>query len=553
MLSEKITNFFKSLDYRKVLQKLLLQLLFIFIFSILFISDDYIFKFFNEVNKVHFLTKYYSLALVLSVLILLIYSKKLIYSILIIMAFIELTQLIYLSYFGTYLHPTIIPLIFEEVEEISETGFASTGKVYYAFLSVLIPYGIMIFLIRKYHNKLFSFKFAWILLFLFISLLPLRAIREVSIAKLSPNPQYPSLYNGLRMYSAYLFNILPSTIDNNEEHVFKDYKVKKEKPINDKMNLVLIYGESFNYYNQSLYGYNKNTTPNLLELSKKDKNFVYKKGISTAVSTQQSIPTFFNLQREPKNYRMQAEAQLNLFKLAKEQGFRTIFISAQSSGLMNNLGRQYIDVFITLEDERGLFEKNKDEALLQILKQQKLTDKNFIVLHQRNLHSPYEKNYSHRKKEFSRFDNSYDNAMLYNDFILNQIIEYFKANSKIPLYLFITSDHNELTGQNGLFGHITLVPEGGDVPIMLYTENNEIKNNLKDTFRPTHHELGLLIAKIMGYTITNPNTPDNVFYINGNDTMARYGYIKVIKDLENKKVNYEIIDFDKVKNIQRRF
>ena len=140
MLSEKITNFFKSLDYRKVLQKLLLQLLFIFIFSILFISDDYIFKFFNEVNKVHFLTKYYSLALVLSVLILLIYSKKLIYSILIIMAFIELTQLIYLSYFGTYLHPTIIPLIFEEVEEISETGFASTGKVYYAFLSVLIPY-----------------------------------------------------------------------------------------------------------------------------------------------------------------------------------------------------------------------------------------------------------------------------------------------------------------------------------------------------------------------------------------------------------------------------
>lgn len=60
-----------------------------------------------------------------------------------------------------------------------------------------------------------------------------------------------------------------------------------------------------------------------------------------------------------------------------------------------------------------------DDALLEVLKKQKLNDKNFMVLHQRNIHSPYEKNYSHRKNEFERFENSYDNVMLYNDYILS--------------------------------------------------------------------------------------------------------------------------------------
>ena len=69
----------------------------------------------------------------------------------------------------------------------------------------------------------------------------------------------------------------------------------------------------------------------------------------------------------------------------------------------------------------------------------------------------------------------------------------------------------------------------------------------------THHELWFLIAKIMGYEITNSNTKDGIYYINGNDSMARYGYIEVVKDLRNKRINYKMIDFDKVQNKQQRF
>ena len=143
--------------------------------------------------------------------------------------------------------------------------------------------------------------------------------------------------------------------------------------------------------------------------------------------------------------------------------------------------------------------------------------------------------------------------MLYEDYILNNIINYFKDKKDFPTYLFITSDHNELTGQKGLYGHINLVPEGADVPIMLYSNNQNIVKELQNIFYPTHYDIGLLIAKIMGYKIINPNSLDNEYYINGNDSMARYGYIKVIKDIENKKINYEFIDFDKIENRQSRF
>lgn len=359
------------------------------------------------------------------------------------------------------------------------------------------------------------------------------------------NPEYPSIYNGLKVYSGYFFNILPTILkENTEEYNFKEYLITKNESVNNKMNIVLIYGESFNYYNQSLYGYEYNTTPNLLELSKDYKNFTYKKGIASAIATQQSIPAFFNLQREPKNYKMQINMKFNLFKLAKEQGFKTFFISAQKVGLFNNLGRQFIDVFITVEDEKELFDIKRDEALLTILKNQELSDKNFIVLHQRNIHSPYEKNYSHKQKEFDKFESSYDNATLYNDYLYKHIITYFTHHSQNPLYFFITSDHGELTGQNGLYGHVSLIPEVANIPIILYTRNanSNIQNEFKNMFMPTHYELGILLAKIMGYTIINPNILDDIFYINGNDSMGRFGYIKLQKDKKNNKINYEVIN-----------
>lgn len=538
-------------------KQIITQLLYSVGLAILLLLDDHIFGLFNNLNKTIWLSKYATLILILAIIITTIAQRWLIYTLLGILAILNIIQLCYLAYFGAYLHPTIIPLIFQESGEILTTGLGMFSRVYYVFLAVLLPYGIIIWFIYKYQHKFYTWRYSWIMLMLFLSLVPLRASREVSIAGLVANPQNPSIYNGLKIFCGYFFNILPSTWNTDVTAVnFQPYQVSKTQGLPDKINIILVYGESFNYHNQSLYGYKHDTTPKLRQLALNEPhNFVYKCGIAGAVSTQQSIPVFFNLQQEPKNYQMQIGMSLNLFKLAKEQGFKTIFISAQSKGLTNSLGGQYIDTFITVEDMAKLFREQRDEMLLTLLKQQTLGDKNFIVLHQRNLHSPYAQNYAHKQQQFAKFTDTYDNAMLYNDYVLAEIIGYVRTKMAQPAYLFITSDHNELTGQQGLYGHITLVPEGADVPIMLYTSETDadILRQMQGTFRPTHYELGLWIAKLMGYTIVNPNTPDNIFYINGNDSLARYGYIKVIRDIKQQTIQYETIDADKVKNTQQIF
>lgn len=538
-----ISNKFRQ---NQTLRQVAFQIFSIVVLTILLLLDDHIFQFFNKINEARFFSKYMVLVFLLATIVTTVKQRWLIYTLFVILGILDLTQLCYLAYFGVYLHPTIVPLIFREGSEILTTGFAIFPKICYVFLAVLIPYSLAICYMRKYQYKFYTVSYSWLILLLFVSLIPLRCIKEVNVAKLLASPQDPSIYNGLKIYSTYLFNILPSTwnMDLNKVN-FQEYQVTKTSSLGDKINIILVYGESFNYYNQSLYGYKNDTTPNLRQLAiAEPHNFIYKQGISGATTTLQSISAFFNLQREAENYKMQIEMPMNLFKLAKERGFKTIFISAQYDNLTHSLGRQYIDVFITLDDVKQQFQQQRDEILLELLKQQTLGGKNFIVLHQRILHSPYAQNYAHRQQQFSKFEFDYDNAMLYNDYLLKNIIDYARTQIAKPVYLFITSDHSELTGQKGIYGHLALIPEGADVPIMLYSTepNAEVLVKLRQLFKPTHHELGLLIAELMGYKITNPNTPDNVFYINGSDALARYGYIKVTKDIEKQTVNYEIIE-----------
>jgi glucan phosphoethanolaminetransferase (alkaline phosphatase superfamily) len=508
---------------------------FIFVFSILLVIDDQLYQFFNDGNKVVFFSKWTLLAIGVST-ILSLSNKKVIYIFLSLFAFLDITQLAYFAYFGLYLDPTQIPFIFLEAGEIALTGFSEFYKTYYAFLVVIIPYSILIYLLQKYDSKLYKIKFIWLLLIIALCYFPRRAYQANNINPLLTRFERPSLYNGLQIYSAYFFNILPRQNNFKEEH-FEPYKVEKFQK-REKVNIIIVYGESFNWHN-----INEKTMPNLTKLAKENENFIMKEGISGATFTNTSIPMFFNMQKEPTNYKVQIEKRTNLFTFAKEQGFNTLFISMQSSGTTNSIGAKNIDTLIGYDDEKSLIKENEDDALLEIFKRYDLTDgNNFVVLHQRNLHSPYKANYKHRLKEFDKFDNEYDNCLLFEDNLLNNLINEI-SNIKTTTYLFITSDHGELTGQGGKWGHGVLDIGCTDIPMMLYTNDKDktILNNFKAMWKPHHWDILKLITKILGYKVTNPNTPENIYYINNTDVMGRNGYIKVKKDEKNKEIEYEII------------
>lgn len=110
---------------------------------------------------------------------------------------------------------------------------------------------------------------------------------------------------------------------------------------------------------------------------------------------------------------------MNLFKLVKDQGFKIFYISAQSSGLTNNLDRQYVDVFVTVEDESRLFSKKWMMHCWKFWKNKSWMIKILWFYIKEIFIHLMKKNYSHRKNEFERFENSYDNVMLYNDYILS--------------------------------------------------------------------------------------------------------------------------------------
>jgi glucan phosphoethanolaminetransferase (alkaline phosphatase superfamily) len=311
--------------------------------------------------------------------------------------------------------------------------------------------------------------------------------------------------------------------------IFKPYRVDKE--IDGDDNVVVIMGESLGAKYMSLFGFEKETTPYLDSV--KDR-LEYSWGYSCGVTTDVAVPTFFLLKREPKNTGLLLSDKTNLFAMAKKAGYKTYYITTQKLTVMGGFLANSVDVVKSRVDFK---EPIIDEYLSDFFKSLDLKGKNFIVLHQRNSHSPYDHNTPKRfwkyeiknvpYKEYMR--NAYYNSLQYSDYIFKEIIEKIDSTESSAV-LFITSDHSEMMGfesEEGRFGHSYLGFEDAKVPFIVY-KNSECKNeyNLKSVI--SHYQFGKLIAKSLGYSVTNPNE-NGEFYINGVDIEGNLGYLNYKK------------------------
>lgn len=372
---------------------------------------------------------------------------------------------------------------------------------------------------------------------------------------------------GIRLYRSPTPRFTPNeirfTIDNSIKAFFgywiisfKNYGIKEYKPYNiveksipqAPINIVYIIGESVNYRHMSLFGYKRETTPLLSKLSK-EPNFYYTQAISGSISTFSSVKFLTNAIGEADNVMQTALDTSNLFKLAKKHGFKTFYISTQTEHLLSSIGGiQYIDVISTKDTNTLKVNALMDEYLFETLDSQKLTNKNFIVLHQRCIHTPYaktfSKNYPRKKEIFSGSTNQviddYDNAMVYNDYLISQLFNRFNKQKNGKFYIIWTSDHNELMGEGGLFGHGHgyLFPQTAHVPLLLQTNDYKFLDDIKQIFSPTHYEIVKRLSKLLGFEIKNPNEKPNTFFISGIDYNGKCGYIRLKKDPINKTISY---------------
>lgn len=457
------------------------------------------------------------------------------------LAVLELTQFASLAFTHEYITPFAIGLMLIEYLDVAESTVANSVHFLYVPLVVLLPYLLCLEILRR--TWTFSFKSRWFVIFVIAFLaFPLVRIKTHTdrddIVNFFPTATNPTLVNTLNSYSLYFGVLLPESLFGGTVRAeFPEYEIRETDIPPSPLTIVLVMGESLTPNHMSLYGYGRKTTPFLEELAG-DPGFVHRKGYSAASATRAALPMFYTLQYHPLDENRLRRQDSNLFRLAKQHGFKTWYLSAQNSNCLNGVDLDPIDVMITADTRPELFEREKDEGLLQLVREVPSGGKNFIVVHQRNVHLPYQANIEHRPA-FQRFPteelpfedstiNAYDNAVLYADFLYQQLLQELRQKTDGPLYVFFTSDHGEKLGENGHWGHDRLDLVSSVVPIMFYARGDDGRylREMRDKPPATHYQLGKMIARMLGYDIRNPAEEDGIVYVNGVASLGRSGYMR---------------------------
>lgn len=433
------------------------------------------------------------------------------------------SNIIFLTYFGRLLMPYDISQLFYEFSDI--VGGISGGiKI---FLIPLCLYLILIVLNTIYILKYVENRKYLFFIMVLLSLIGLM-VPALKGKVFENNLHYPVVRNTINCISSFLVGSSKSIFSEAKaKKVYPKYNVKNIDTAQD-VNVIVVIGESTAFKHFGLYGYERETTPFLSSLDGQS-GFKHFYGISRGFSTRIGVPLFLNVIYEPDNIDQLLSMQTNLFTLAKDTGRNTLYLSNQKSGVLASLVNmkdidQFHDVF-----SKEMPENTTDMRLIELIEKKKEAlgkTPYFMVLHQRNSHFAYEENYPQAynfytgsKDEFSKLVDTYDNSMHFQDAFFKALRASAQKVSSKPTLIFYTSDHGELFGEDGLWGHGTPILQSAAVPVLMFGVNGAEKwvDNLKySNCYMSNYELGKIIATSLGREITNPNENNDRIFININ-------------------------------------
>ena len=222
--------------------------------------------------------------------------------------------------------------------------------------------------------------------------------------------------------------------------------------------LVLVIGESTNRGRMHLYGYPRQTTPNLDAM--KDQLQVFDNVITPrpyTIEALQQVLTFAD-EENPDLYLKTP----SIVSVMKQAGYKTFWITNQQTMTKRNT---MLTTFSEQADEQVYLNNNRNQNARQydgdVLEPfaKALNDaapRKLIVVHLLGTHMSYQYRYPQDYEKFTGRDgvpaaiddsklelyNSYDNAVLYNDFVVSSLIKsYSKADPNG--FLLYLSDHGE--------------------------------------------------------------------------------------------------------------
>ncbi len=299
---------------------------------------------------------------------------------------------------------------------------------------------------------------------------------------------------------------------NNKSQTEKFNNFSYEKHNHKNIVTVLFIGESARYDHFSINGYKRATSPHLEQI----KNLIsFSNAYSLETYTSVGVP------RMLRNNDLQNH--VSLIKLMEFSGFKTYWIS-------NHRKHGDLVTDVALEAQHTKFRDDIhssgaahkfDSALLDQIDEILALNNSqnlFIVLHAIGSHLNYDlrypaeyavyrptckRNYTFFGRdsctEIENLTNSYDNSILYSDYIISQIIA--KLSSRNAFLLF-ASDHGQSLGENGIYFHgaeyATAPDEQTHIAMFAWASNQFLKD-------PKHSQFFKSAAQKKDSKITHAN------------------------------------------------
>ncbi|MBI6602546.1 MULTISPECIES: phosphoethanolamine transferase CptA [Pseudomonas] len=256
----------------------------------------------------------------------------------------------------------------------------------------------------------------------------------------------------------------------------------KDAAAGQPSTLVLVIGESTNRQRMSLYGYPRTTTPELDKL--RDQLAVFDNVITPrpyTIEALQQVLTFAD-EENPDLYLKTP----SIVSMMKQAGYKTYWITNQQTMTKRNT---MLTTFSEQADEQVYLNNNRNQNARQydgdVLApfSKALADpaeRKFIVVHLLGTHMSYQYRYPPNFDKFTDREgvpasisddqlptyNSYDNAVLYNDFVVSSLIKDYAKTDPNGFLLYL-SDHGEDVFDSA--GHSTLGRNEGKPTAPMYT------------------------------------------------------------------------------------
>lgn len=260
-------------------------------------------------------------------------------------------------------------------------------------------------------------------------------------------------------------------------------------------NIVLIIGESLQRGHMSLYGYGIETTPLLEGLEASGNLIKFSDTISPYATTNQVLMRLLNFSNYESERQKAWFRSLSIIDMFGLSGYRTFWISNQEAFGAHALSAKSAadradgETFLSKSNLYETVRIKPDGALLPLINQAKAgqSERNFYVIHLIGNHMDYSLRYPEGFGKFSEADVKakltpdqkkvvayYDNSVLYNDFVINEIFKIFSAEDSLIVYL---SDHGENLYENGRLGHGMESRFSYEIPLLFIASREFLTTN----------------------------------------------------------------------------